>query len=57
MLYGSLLEAYTYMKGEPDLLQNYEARFTDAVMGLKMFGEAKEISDAYRTGLVMRQKQ
>ena len=57
MLYGSLLEAYTYMKGEPDLLQNYEARFTDAVMGLKMFGEAKEVSDAYRTGLVMRQKQ
>ena len=57
ILYGSLVEAYTYMKGEPDLLQNYEKRFTDAVMGLKMFGEAKEISDAYRTGLVMRQKQ
>ena len=57
LLYGSLLEAYTYMKGEPDLLQTYEKRFADAVMGLKMFGEAKEISDAYRTGPVMRQKQ
>jgi len=57
ILYGSLVEAYTYMKGEPDLLQNYEKRFMDAVTTLKMFGEAKEISDAYRTGLVMRQKQ
>lgn len=57
MLYGSLVEAYIFMKGEPDLLQTYEQRFADAVMGLKMFGEAKEVTDAYRTGLVIRQKQ
>jgi hypothetical protein len=54
MLYGSLIEAYTYMKGEPDLMQNYDKRFMEAVVALKNFGEAKEITDAYRTGLVRR---
>jgi len=54
MLYGSLIEAYTYMKGEQDLMQNYNQRFMEAVVTLKNFGEAKEITDAYRTGLVRR---
>lgn len=54
MLYGSLIEAYTYMKGEQDLMQNYNQRFMEAVVALKNFGEAKEITDAYRTGLVRR---
>jgi hypothetical protein len=57
MLYGSLIEAYTFMKGEPDVLQNYSQRFVEAVQGLKLFGESKEATDAYRTGLVVREKQ
>ena len=57
MLYGSLMEAYTFMKGEPDVLQNYAQRFTEAVQSLKLFGEAKEVSDYYRTGQVVREKQ
>ena len=57
MLYGSLIDAYTYMKGEPDLIQNYNQRFTEAVASLKQLGEAKETSDQYRTGMVQRTKQ
>jgi len=57
MLYGSLLEAYIYMKGEPDLMASYEKRFAESLVGLKMFGEAKEVTDEYRTGMVIRAKQ
>ena len=57
MLYGSLIDAYTYMKGEADLIGNYNQRFAEAVNSLKQLGEAKETTDEYRTGLVMRTKQ
>tara|TARA_A100000172_G_scaffold77409_2_gene61765 strand:+ start:137 stop:787 length:651 start_codon:yes stop_codon:yes gene_type:complete len=57
LLYGSLIEAYTFMKGEPDLTANYEKRFVEAVNALKLFGEAKETTDEYRTGRVRRPKQ
>ena len=57
LLYGSLIEAYTFMKGEPDLTANYEKRFAEAVNALKLFGEAKETTDEYRTGRVRRPKQ
>ena len=56
LLYGCLIEAYTYMKGEPGLMQEYEKRFAEAVISLKNFGEAKEVTDAYRTGLIIRDK-
>lgn len=56
LLYGCLIEAYTYMKGEPDIMQDYDKRFTEAIISLKNFGEAKEVTDAYRTGLVIRDK-
>jgi len=56
LLYGSLIEAYTYMKGEPDMMQEYEKRFAEGVIAMKNFGEAKEVTDAYRTGLVIRDK-
>jgi len=49
LLYGSLLEAYTFMKGEPDVIQNYTARYTDAMMQLKQLGEGKDRQDTYRT--------
>lgn len=57
LLYGSLVEAYLYMKGEPDIMAQYEKRFSEAMVGLKMFGEAKEVTDQYRTGMVIRPKQ
>jgi len=56
LLYGCLIEAYTYMKGEVDIMQEYEKRFAEAVISLKNFGEAKEVTDAYRTGLIVRDK-
>lgn len=57
LLYGSLIEAYTFMKGEADLVQNYMARFQEAIGGMKLLGEAKETTDQYRTGMVVRSKQ
>jgi len=57
MLYGSLIEAYTFMKGEPDVLQEYEKRFSEAMISIKMLGESRETTDEYRTGKVIRDKQ
>ncbi len=51
LLYGSLIEAYTYMKGEPDMMQLYEQRFGLEIQRLKDLAEARENSDAYRRGL------
>jgi hypothetical protein len=57
LLYGCLMEAYTFMKGEQDMMQYYTARFQESLIGLKQLGEAKETTDEYRKGLVMRAKQ
>jgi len=54
LLYGSLLEAYIFMKGEPDILALYEKRFMDGLSRLKDLGEARENTDAYRIGLPSR---
>jgi ribosomal protein S20 len=56
LLYGTLIEAYTFMKGEADLVANYTQRFTEAMSRVKNFGESQEVTDAYRTGLIMREK-
>ena len=56
MLYGSLIEAYIYMKGEQDVMGMYAGRFQEAITGVKMLGEAKETTDEYRTGKVIRAK-
>jgi len=52
LLYGCLIEAYTFMKGEPDMLQLYEGRFGEAILRMKNYGEGRENTDAYRQGLV-----
>jgi len=57
LLYGSLIEAYIYMKGEQDMVALYEKRFTQALVEAKQLGEAKETTDEYRTGMVIRPKQ
>ena len=57
LLYGSLYEAYTFMKGEADVLQNYNNRFIESITALKGLGEAKEVTHEYRVGKIVRPKQ
>ena len=52
LLYGSLLEAYTYMKGEKDVMMEYQKRYDDAMVLLKQLGDGKDRQDAYRSGQV-----
>jgi len=52
LLYGSLREAYTYLKGEGDMMQNYEAKYQEAVAQLKRLGDGLDRQDAYRSGQV-----
>jgi len=57
LLYGSLVEAYIFMKGEQDMMAMYDKRFAESLQGLKMLGEAKETTQDYRVGKVIRNKQ
>jgi len=57
LLYGALIEANVYLKGEQDVMQNYEKRFMEALTGIKLLGEAKETTDEYRVGQLIRAKQ
>ena len=54
LLYGSLVEAYTFMKGEADLLQLYNQRYMEALQTLKNLGEGLQTSDQYRYDRVRR---
>ena len=45
------------MKGEQDVMAAYEKRFAEAMTGMKMLGENKEVTDDYRTGMLVRPKQ
>jgi hypothetical protein len=49
LLYGALLEAYTFMKGEPDVLAGYQKRYDEALAQLKELAEGKNRQDMYRT--------
>lgn len=50
LLYGALLEAYTFMKGEPDVIAEYQKRYNEAMTMLKQLGEGKNRQDMYRSG-------
>ena len=50
LLYGSLVEAYTYMKGEQDLIVLYDTKYKEALMQAKRLGDGLERQDAYRSG-------
>jgi hypothetical protein len=50
LLYGALMEATTFMKGEPDMNALYEARYKEALAQAKRLGDALERQDAYRSG-------
>jgi hypothetical protein len=50
LLYGSLVEAYTYMKGEQDLVVLYDTKYKEALVLAKRLGDGMERQDAYRSG-------
>ena len=52
LLYGSLVEAYQYMKGEQDLLVMYDTKYKEALALAKRLGDGMERQDAYRSGQV-----
>jgi hypothetical protein len=52
LLYGSLVEAYTYMKGEADLIALYDNKYKEALALAKRLGDGLERGDAYRDGQV-----
>jgi len=54
LLYGALIEAYTFMKGEPDVVKNYTGLYMQYLERLKDFGEARENTDGYRVGVPSR---
>jgi hypothetical protein len=55
LLYGSLLEAASFMKSEPDVIANYEKRYNEAMTLLKQLADGKNRRDAYRSGQVRDQ--
>ena len=50
LLYGSLVEAYTYMKGEQDMMALYNGKYQEALALAKRLGDGMERQDAYRSG-------
>jgi hypothetical protein len=50
LLYGTLVEAYTYMKGETDMLLAYNTKYNEALAQLNRLGTGLERGDAYRDG-------
>jgi hypothetical protein len=52
LLYGALREAYTYLKGEQDMMQYYEQKYQESLMLLKRLGDGLDRQDAYRSGQV-----
>ena len=52
LLYGSLVEAYTYMKGEQDMMALYNGKYQEALALAKRLGDGLERQDAYRSGQV-----
>jgi hypothetical protein len=52
LLYGALVEAYTYMKGEADIVAAYNKRYEEAMILAKRLGDGMERRDAYRSGQV-----
>ena len=52
LLYGALVEAYTYMKGENDMMALYSQKYAEALAQLKRLGDGLERQDSYRSGQV-----
>ena len=54
LLYACLVEGYTFLKGEADQMEWYNAKYEDAVSRLKSLGEGYDTTDAFRSGAVRR---
>ena len=54
LLYGCLVEAYTYLKGDPDLMQVYGGRYEEAISRLEELAEGYSTTDSYRSGAVRK---
>lgn len=52
LLYGALLEAYTFMKGEQDVMAAYKMRYDEAMQLLKQLADGKNRRDTYRSGQI-----
>lgn len=52
LFYGCLVESYTFMKGNPELMQVYNTRYMEALENLKALGEGYSTTDSYRSGSV-----
>jgi hypothetical protein len=52
LLYGAIREGYTYLKGDPDLMQYYENKYQESLALLKRLGDGLDRQDAYRSGQV-----
>jgi hypothetical protein len=52
LLYGTMCEAITYIKGEPDMVKLYNERYVQSIALLKNLGDGKQRMDAYRDGQV-----
>ena len=52
LLYGCIREGYTYLKGDPDLMQYYENKYQESLALLKRLGDGLDRQDAYRSGQV-----
>lgn len=50
LLYGALVEAYIFMKGEADVLATYEKKYEEALAMAKRLGNGLERGDTYRSG-------
>jgi len=48
LLYGSLVEAYTFMKGDPDMITQYDKYFERAMSRIAAFAQGPEGRDFYR---------
>lgn len=55
LLYGTLVEAYIFLKGEKELIDTYDAKFKEAVVLAKRMGDGMERQDAYRSGQYRQQ--
>ena len=52
LLYGSLVEAYAYMKGDPEIAMGYNQKYMEALALAKRLGDGMERNDAYRAGQI-----
>ena len=52
LLYGALIEAYVYLKGDPDMMSLYQSKFDESLAQLKILGEGYNTTDNYRSGAV-----